>query len=114
MSIPTHIAIIMDGNRRWAKERGKPTIEGHRFVADVLLEQLVERAADRGVKYVTFWAWSTENWQRQPQEVKLMMQLFQHVISQGFDKLHKKGVRIKTIGVIDQFPKNIAQRVQET
>ena len=63
-TIPSHIAVIMDGNRRWAKERGLPSLAGHKKVADDILEPLIEHAADIGFQYVTFWAWSTENWQR--------------------------------------------------
>ena len=109
---PTHIAIIMDGNRRWAREKGKHILAGHKYVVDVLLEQLVEHAADCGIKYITFWAWSTENWKRTQDEVKGVMRLFQHVLGQNIDRLHKKGVRIQTIGDIDAFPKAIAEGVR--
>jgi undecaprenyl diphosphate synthase len=72
-TIPQHIAIIMDGNRRWAKEHHLPVLEGHRRVVDRILIPLVEHAAERKVKYVTFWAWSTENWQRKTEEVSGIM-----------------------------------------
>jgi len=62
--IPAHIAIIMDGNRRWAREHSLPPLAGHRKVAEEILEPLVEHAAKRGIGYMTFWAFSTENWQR--------------------------------------------------
>jgi len=107
--LPQHIAIIMDGNRRWAKEHNLPVLEGHRRVADNILEPLVEHAAKRGVKYLTFWAWSTENWQRKSEEVVGIMGVFRHVIQKRWQKLHEKGVRIKVIGNIEPFDLDIKQ-----
>lgn len=104
---PQHIAVIMDGNRRWAKERGLPILEGHRKVADEILEPLIEHAAKRGVKYMTFWAFSTENWKRSENEVKGIMSIFRHVIKNRWQKLHEKGVRIRVIGDITKFPADI-------
>jgi undecaprenyl diphosphate synthase len=107
MIIPQHVAIIMDGNRRWAKERGLPTIEGHRKVADEILEPLIEHAANRGVKYITLWAWSTENWNRSNNEVSAIMKLFKHIIQNRWGRLHEKGVKIKVIGDISKFSPDI-------
>ena len=73
--IPQHIAIIMDGNRRWARKLGLPVLSGHQKVADEVLEPLVEHAAKRGVRFITFWAFSTENWQREKSEVEGIMQI---------------------------------------
>lgn len=112
MDIPRHIAIIMDGNRRWAKEHGLPPVEGHRKVADQVLEPLIEHAAKRGASYITFWAFSTENWQRADSEVKGIMQIFRHVTAKKWDILHKKGVRVKTIGDIDKFDKDIRDNLK--
>lgn len=106
-TIPQHVAIIMDGNRRWAKEHNLSILEGHRRVVDDVLEFLVEHAAKRGVKYLTFWAWSTENWRRKEEEVKGIMQLFRHIIHQKWQKLHEKGVRIKIIGDLEGFDPDI-------
>lgn len=97
----------MDGNRRWAKEHGLPILEGHRKVADELLEALIEYAAQRGIRYMTFWAFSTENWNRSKQEVQGIMALFRHVIAKRWQKLHEKGVCIRVIGDISRFPKDI-------
>jgi undecaprenyl diphosphate synthase len=105
--IPKHIAVIMDGNRRWAKERGLPILEGHRKVADDILEPLIEHAAKRGVKYMTFWAFSTENWTRSEKEVRGIMTIFRHVIQKQWQRLSEKGVRIRAIGEISKFPKDI-------
>lgn len=109
LTIPQHIAIIMDGNRRWAREHGLPVLSGHKKVTDDILEPLIEHAADLGVKYLTFWAWSTENWQRNEREVTGIMRLFRHVIRDRWDRLHKKGVKIQTIGDISKFPDDIYQ-----
>ena len=105
--IPTHIAIIMDGNRRWAKEHGLPVLAGHQKVADEILEPLVEHAAKCGVKYITFWAFSTENWNRDRAEVEGIMRIFKHVISKRWARLHEKGVRIRTIGDLSKFSGDI-------
>ncbi len=107
MSVPVHIAIVMDGNRRWAKNHGLPVLEGHRRVAFEILEPLIEYAASKGVKYLTFWAWSTENWKREQQEVVGIMKLFRLMIKRQWARLHKKGVRIRVIGNIDAFDEDI-------
>ncbi len=109
--IPQHIAIIMDGNRRWAKERGLPTIEGHRKVADEILEPLIEHAANKGVKYITLWAWSTENWNRSSAEVSAIMKLFHHIIQNRWGRLHEKGVKIRVIGDISKFSPDIKDAI---
>lgn len=97
----------MDGNRRWARMRGLPALSGHRRTADEILEPLVEHAARCGIKYITFWAWSTENWKRNKREVEGVMKLFRHVIAKRWQKLHEKGVRIQVIGDISQFDSDI-------
>jgi len=107
--LPNHIAIIMDGNRRWAKERGIPTLAGHKRVADEVLEQLIEAAGKRGVKYLTFWAWSTENWKRTQEEVKGIMSIFRMVLKSKFERLHKKGARVKVIGDTSQLDADIRE-----
>jgi undecaprenyl diphosphate synthase len=106
--IPKHIAVIMDGNRRWAKEHGLPVLAGHKKVADEILEPLIEHAAKLGISYMTFWAWSTENWGREMGEVQGIMQLFRSVIQKKWQRLHEKGVRIRAIGDVEQFPGDIA------
>lgn len=107
--IPTHIAIIMDGNRRWAREHGLPVIAGHQKVADDVLEPLVEHAAKRGVKFITFWAFSTENWQRNATEVEGIMRIFRHVIQKRWARLHEKGVRVRVIGDVSRFAPDIQE-----
>jgi undecaprenyl diphosphate synthase len=107
--IPTHIAIIMDGNRRWAKAQGLSAISGHQKVADEILEPLVEHAAARGIKYITFWAFSTENWNRDRAEVEGIMRIFRHVIGKRWARLHEKGVRVQVIGDISKFSLDIQE-----
>ncbi len=103
----------MDGNRRWAREHGLPVLEGHRCVADKVLEPLIEYAAKRGVKYMTFWAFSTENWQREAQEVKGIMAIFRHVIKNRWARLHEKGVRVRVIGDLSKFPIDIQKALED-
>lgn len=105
--VPQHIAVIMDGNRRWAKERGLGLLEGHKKVAETILEPLIEHAAKRGVRYMTFWAFSTDNWQRSKEEVGGIMSIFRHVIRKQWQRLHEKGVKIQVIGDISKFPTDI-------
>ncbi|MEK7577539.1 MAG: polyprenyl diphosphate synthase [Patescibacteria group bacterium] len=107
LTIPKHVAIIMDGNRRWAKGRGLPVLAGHKKVADDILIPLVEHAADRGISYMTFWAFSTENWQRDTEEVSGIMEIFRHVIKKRWQRLHEKGVRIRVIGDLSKFSDDI-------
>ncbi len=92
-----HIALIMDGNRRWAKARGLPAISGHRKGAETLRE-IVQAAADLGVKYLTLYAFSTENWQREPEEVAGLMGLLRQYLKTELTELQKNGVRIMFIG----------------
>ena len=102
-----HIAIIMDGNRRWAREHHLPLLAGHQKVADEVLEPLVEHAAKRGVRFITFWAFSTENCQRETSEVEGIMRIFRHVIGKRWQRLHEKGVRVQVIGDISKFAPDI-------
>lgn len=111
-SVPNHVAVIMDGNRRWARERGLSVLSGHQKVANEVLEPLVEHAATRGVKYMTFWAFSTENWKRNASEVSGILQIFRHVIKKRWARLHEKGVRVKVIGDVSKFPDDIRNSLE--
>ena len=112
-SIPKHVAIIMDGNRRWARKRGLSAVTGHDQVADKVLEPLVDRCIELGIPYVTFWAFSTENWERNKREVKGMMRIFRKGLNESAERLFEKGVRLRILGDIDGFPKDIAQQAKE-
>jgi len=110
-NIPQHVAIIMDGNRRWAKERGLSTLAGHKKVTDEILEPLIEHAAGLGIKYMTLWAWSTENWQRSPLEVRGIMEIFRQSLKTFGEKMHRKNIRIRVIGDLSRFAGDIRREV---
>ena len=112
-NIPDHVAIIMDGNRRWASKRGLGPVEGHKYAAEKAIEPIVERALDRGIKFLTFWAFSTENWRRDKEELKGLFKIFKRALKQKTDKLDEKGVKLQILGDITKFPKDIAQKVVE-
>lgn len=103
----------MDGNRRWAKKHGLPVLAGHKKVADEILEPLVERAAARGVSVITFWAFSTENWQRDAREVSGIMRIFRHVVKKRWERLHKNGVRVQVIGDTAKFSSDLRQALEK-
>ena len=106
-SIPKHVAIIMDGNRRWAKKKGLPVFAGHVYVVENLLERLIEQATKKGIEYITFWAWSTENWKRGEKEVSSILKLFRKALEKKAGKLIKNGARVRIIGDIESFPEDI-------
>lgn len=112
-TFPTHIAIIMDGNRRWAREHGLPVNEGHRRVVFDVVPDLVDHAIKRGIPYLTFWAWSTENWKRDKKEVEIIMRIFKQALTRQWKKLHEKGVHIKVIGDISKFSPDIQKLIEE-
>ncbi|MBI4066962.1 di-trans,poly-cis-decaprenylcistransferase [Candidatus Gottesmanbacteria bacterium] len=112
--IPNHIAIIMDGNRRWAKSRHLPSLAGHKYAADHIVEELTEKAGEMGIKYVTFWAWSTENWGREEKEVKGMMKLLHYYLNQKIAIFHKKGAKLRVIGDTSKFPHNIQTSLKKS
>ena len=93
----THIAFIMDGNRRWAKKHGLPIVAGHRKGAETLVE-IAKAAKNMGIKYMTVYAFSTENWQREPAEVNALMDLLRHYLDTGFKELQENNARIIFIG----------------
>jgi undecaprenyl diphosphate synthase len=102
-----HVAFIMDGNRRWAKEKKLPALLGHQK-GYRQIEKIVNRAQDLQIPYVTFWAFSTENWQRSQEEVSYLMDLFRKALRGNlFKKLIKKGGKISVIGNVMAFPKDI-------
>lgn len=95
--IPEHVAIIMDGNGRWAKKRGMPRTFGHTQGAKVV-EQILEDADDLGIRYLTVYAFSTENWSRPAAEVKALMNLLRHYMKTSLSKCEKNNVRVRVIG----------------
>lgn len=113
LKIPTHVAIIMDGNRRWAALHGLGAVDGHRVAAEKTIEPLVDKAKEMGVKYLTFWAFSTENWSREKYEVKGLMNIFREALKSGFLRLIRSGVQIRVLGDIERFPIDIARRIRD-
>ncbi len=107
LHVPKHIAVIMDGNRRWAKAHNLPVLAGHKKVLDDVLEPIIEHAAKLGVKYITFWAWSTENWKRDEKEVTGIMKLFKSQLQSKGNRLHEKGIRVRIIGDISKFDESL-------
>jgi len=110
---PQHVAIIMDGNRRWAASRGFGPVDGHRVAAEETIEPVVDRAIERGIKYLTFWAFSTENRNRDKVELSGLFRVFRHALKTKIKSLAEKGVRIRLIGDINWFPKDIAKKVKQ-
>jgi undecaprenyl diphosphate synthase len=110
-NLPNHIAIIMDGNGRWAKEHNKPRIYGHKKGV-LSVRDIVEGAGEIGLKYLTLYAFSTENWKRPKLEVTALMQLLVNTISKEADTLNKNNVRLTTIGDIDSLPKNCSAELK--
>ena len=101
--LPMHIAVIMDGNGRWAKRRGKERIFGHSNGVTAVKE-VIKGCAEIGVKYLTLYTFSSENWKRPKNEVDALMQLLSNAIVDELDELNKKGVRLKMIGDLDSLP----------
>jgi undecaprenyl diphosphate synthase len=109
---PKHIAIILDGNRRWAKKRGFPAFEGHRRSAE-LLDKLLNEAKKYGVECVTLWAFSTENWKRSKDEVEYMFGLFRTFFDKYKKKCLKEKVRFVHIGRKDRIDLDIRKSIEE-
>ena len=111
-NIPKHIAIIMDGNGRWAKERGLPRIAGHREGINSVRE-ITRICGEIGVKYLTLFTFSTENWNRPKREVKALMMLLLSTIKKEIKELHKNNVKFSTIGDISILPKSTEKGIKE-
>jgi undecaprenyl diphosphate synthase len=109
--LPNHIAFIMDGNGRWAKERNLPRLMGHREGA-LVVERISETAFNWGIKYLTFFAFSTENWKRPREEVEGLMKLLDESIDKFKDKLIKNNIRLKVIGNIEALPDYLQRRIK--
>ena len=108
--VPTHIAIIMDGNGRWAISRGLPRLAGHRAGTENL-RRVIEACVEFGVKYLTLYAFSTENWGRPFEEVRGLMRILEDVIDRELEELHKQGTRLRHIGRLDRLKPSLRQKV---
>jgi len=112
-SIPSHVCIIMDGNGRWAKKRLMPRSFGHRKGVETT-RRMVEFCARAGIKHLTLFAFSSENWNRPEEEVSNLMELFMQSLQKYTDELHAKGIRIRFIGNRSLFSDSLQQQIDET
>ena len=110
--IPSHIAIIMDGNGRWAKKRGLPRVAGHRRGVETVRE-IVEACAEIGVKYLTLYTFSTENWKRPKDEVSTLMRLLLKSLKDRLDELNKNDIKLTCIGNIESLPTVVQKQLYE-
>ncbi|WP_338115085.1 isoprenyl transferase [Thiocapsa imhoffii] len=110
--VPCHVAVIMDGNGRWAKQRGRPRTAGHREGVKSV-RAVVEASAKRGVRTLTLFAFSSENWQRPRSEVNILMELFMSALRGEVRRLNENDVRLRVIGDRSAFPERLQQRIHE-
>ncbi|MFF3558714.1 isoprenyl transferase [Streptomyces sp. NPDC002574] len=109
--VPQHVAIVMDGNGRWAKERGLPRTEGHKVGETVVLDVL-KGCLEMGVKNLSLYAFSTENWKRSPEEVRFLMNFNRDVIHRRRDEMHEMGIRIRWAGRMPRLWKSVVKELQ--
>lgn len=110
--VPNHVALIMDGNRRWAREKRLPEFEGHRK-GEECIEPIVDAAIEMGISYLTFWAFSTENWYRSKKEVAFLMGLYRNDLDKKVDSFHTKNVKINVIGNLAMFPADLQEKTKK-
>ena len=111
-AVPRHIAIIMDGNGRWARKRMMPRVAGHAQGVE-RVRDVIKACVERGVEYLTLFAFSSENWRRPEAEVTRLMELFVMALEREVDKLHKNGIRLKIIGDLDRFDDRLRQLIDQ-
>jgi undecaprenyl diphosphate synthase len=111
--LPSHVAIIMDGNGRWAQQRGLDRVFGHQQGVTALRE-VIETAAELGIKYLTLYAFSTENWGRPDEEVSALMGIMVQSLNKETETLIKNNIRLKTIGDVDRLAPDVKERLFET
>src|SRR5260364_203136 len=109
--IPQHIAIVMDGNGRWAIQKGLPRIAGHRKGVEVVRD-IARACAERGIAYLTLFAFSSENWRRPKEEVAFLMRLFTNALEREIGQLHENGIRLRVIGDLTQFEPSLQRQIQ--
>jgi undecaprenyl diphosphate synthase len=112
-SLPQHVAVIMDGNGRWAKQHGLPRVEGHRRGADSARE-IIRVAGELGIKYLTLYAFSAENWNRPKDEVDALMKYLVHYLKTETPELNKNNVRLEVIGQIYRLPENVQEHLKKS
>ena len=109
--VPRHVAIIMDGNGRWARERGLTRSAGHRAGTENI-RRVLRAFVDGGVKYLTLFAFSTENWERPDQEIEALIELLAEVVRREVRPLHEQGVRLRHIGRLDRLPRHLRDSIE--
>ncbi len=109
--LPVHVAIIMDGNGRWAKQRYMPRLEGHRQGAKSV-RRAVEFCRSNGIKYLTLYAFSTENWERPESEVSGLMKLLTQFIDSEIEEIHRNDIRFNVIGQLQRLPESVRQKIK--
>lgn len=112
MQIPTHLAIIMDGNGRWAEQRRLPRILGHRKGVETV-QNIVDECLELGIRYLTLYAFSSENWGRPQEEVEALMGLLGTYLKRELSQLQKRGIRLMAIGELERLPKTIRKILKE-
>jgi undecaprenyl diphosphate synthase len=111
--IPRHVAIIMDGNGRWANRRMLPRVAGHKRGVEAVRE-VIRGCAEHGIEFLTLFAFSSENWRRPADEVSFLMQLFAHVIEQEVAKLHQNEIRFKVVGDLSRFEPSLIELIRNS
>lgn len=110
-TVPAHVGIIMDGNGRWAQRRGLPRVEGHRR-GELAVRRVVEACGELGIKHLTLYTFSAENWRRSEDEVRALMGLIEFVARKEAAALHQKGVRIQVLGRLDELPRSLRDELR--
>jgi undecaprenyl diphosphate synthase len=112
-NLPKHVAIIADGNRRWARRQGLSQIEGHKKVVKETTEELTFHALELGIPYITFWFFSTENWKRGEKFANSLFRLGEQHLLQGYEKYDEKGIRLNTIGNLNPLPETLKTKLRD-
>lgn len=111
-TIPTHVGFILDGNRRWARDRGLPTMEGHRKGYEIL-KTVGKAGVKRGIKYMSAYVFSTENWKRSKEEVEYLMNLLLLVAKKEVNELNKENIRIRVLGSRERLSNKIVKAIEK-
>jgi undecaprenyl diphosphate synthase len=109
--VPRHLAIIMDGNGRWARKRFLPRVAGHKRGVEVL-RRVIQACVERGIEYLTVFAFSSENWRRPAEEVSFLMNLFVSALSDEVARLHENGIRLKVVGDLSRFEPRLRELIE--
>ncbi|NMB56594.1 di-trans,poly-cis-decaprenylcistransferase [Candidatus Beckwithbacteria bacterium] len=113
MNYPKHIAFIVDGNRRWAQKQGLPVIAGHKFVANQKIDELIFHCLNLGIPYLTFWAFSTENWKRGQDFANAIFTILKELTQRNADKYNQAGIKLQTIGDLSKIPTDLVKAINE-